>query len=93
MQDEFQKSSFGHVATGLIHHPYKPPAEFDAPQPGVYKASTVYFPTVKAMRQREWKDKSAYTYGLHGTPTTYLLEERLCSLEGCLLYTSDAADE
>lgn len=77
--------------THLIHHPYTPPADFEAPQPGVFKASTVYFPSVAAMRQREWKDKSAYTYGLHGTPTSYLLEERLCALEGglqCVLVPS-----
>jgi cystathionine beta-lyase len=46
------------------------------------------------MRHFEWKDKSAYTYGLHGTPTTYMLEERLCSLEGgrqCLLVPSGLA--
>ncbi len=82
------------ISTGLIHHAYTPPAGFDAPQPGVFKASTVYFPTVADMRQREWKDKSAYTYGLHGTPTTYLLEERLCSLEGglqCVLVPSGLA--
>ena len=24
----------------LIQHPYRPPATFDAPQPGVFKAST-----------------------------------------------------
>ncbi len=80
--------------TGLIHHPYVPPAGFDAPQPGVFKASTVYFPSVAAMRDFEWKDKSAYTYGLHGTPTTYTLEERLCALEGgqqCLLVPSGLA--
>lgn len=80
--------------TTLIHHPYVPPAGFDAPQPGVFKASTVFFPTVAAMRSREWKDKSAYTYGLHGTPTTYALEERLCTLEGglqCLLVPSGLA--
>ena len=80
--------------TDLIHHPYVPPAGFAAPQPGVFKASTVYFPTVAAMRQFEWKDKSAYTYGLHGTPTTYTLEERLCALEGgqqCLLVPSGLA--
>lgn len=80
--------------TGLIHHPYVPPTGFDAPQPGVFKASTVFFPSVAAMRSREWKDKSAYTYGLHGTPTTYALEERLCSLEGglqCLLAPSGLA--
>ena len=81
-------------ATHLIHHPYTPPAGFEAPQPGVFKASTVYFPNVAAMRLREWKDKSAYTYGLHGTPTTYLLEERLCALEGgrqCVLVPSGLA--
>jgi cystathionine beta-lyase len=80
--------------THLIHHPYTPPEGFDAPQPGVFKASTVYFPNVAAMRSREWKDKSGYTYGLHGTPTTYLLEERLCALEGglqCVLVPSGLA--
>ena len=80
--------------THLIHHPYTPPAEFAAPQPGVFKASTVYFPSVAAMRSREWKNKTAYTYGLHGTPTTYTLEERLCALEGglqCVLVPSGLA--
>ncbi|MCB8747918.1 PLP-dependent transferase [Rhodoferax sp. U2-2l] len=81
-------------STDLIHHNYVPPAGFAAPQPGVFKASTVYFPNVAAMRQFEWKDKSAYTYGLHGTPTSYTLEERLCTLEGgkqCLLVPSGLA--
>jgi cysteine-S-conjugate beta-lyase len=80
--------------TELIHHPYTPPEGFAAPQPGVFKASTVIFPNVAAMRQREWKDKTGYTYGLHGTPTTYVLEERLCTLEGglqCLLLPSGLA--
>ena len=87
-------SDFPAGPTGLIHHAYQPPEGFEAPQPGVFKASTVFFPTVAAMRQREWKDKTAYTYGLHGTPTTYLLEERLCHLEGgaqCLLVPSGLA--
>ena len=78
-------------STSLIHHPYVAPASFAAPQPGVFKASTVFFRNVAALRSTEWKDKSGYTYGLHGTPTTYQLEERLCSLEGglqCLLATS-----
>ncbi len=82
------------IATELIHHPYTPPEGFVAPQPGVFKASTVIFPSVAAMRSREWKDKTGYTYGLHGTPTTYLLEERLCTLEGgrqCVLLPSGLA--
>ncbi len=80
--------------THLIHHPYTPPNTFDSPQTGVYKASTVIFPNVAAMRTREWKDKSGYTYGLHGTPTTFILEERIATLEGglqCLLVPSGLA--
>jgi cystathionine beta-lyase len=60
-------------------------------QPGVFKASTVFFPNVHALRTQEWKDKSGYTYGLHGTPTTFTLEERIATLEGgrfCVLAPS-----
>lgn len=80
-----------HITTHLIHHSYKAPSAFAAPQPAVHKASTVIFDSVQDMRTRRWLDKSGYTYGLHGTPTTYQLEERLCSLEGgkqCLLVPS-----
>ena len=81
-------------STSLIHHPYQAPTEFEAPQVGVFKASSVFFPNVAAMRTREWMDKSAYTYGLHGTPTTFTLEERLATLEGgthCILTPSGLA--
>ncbi|MGZ5183280.1 MAG: PLP-dependent transferase, partial [Ramlibacter sp.] len=81
-------------ATDLIHHPYVPPAGFAAPQPGVFKASTVIFPNVAALRARDWRHKSGYTYGLHGTPTTFELEERIATLEGgrhCLLVPSGLA--
>ncbi|RYF14847.1 MAG: cystathionine beta-lyase [Comamonadaceae bacterium] len=80
--------------TDLIHHPYQPPAGFSAPQPGVFKASTVIFPSVAAMRARDWRHKNGYTYGLHGTPTTFLLEERIAALEGglqCILVPSGLA--
>ena len=86
--------SMNPLTTGLIHHPYTAPEGFAAPQPAVHKASTVIFPSVAAMRRTEWKDKTGYTYGLHGTPTTYLLEERLCALEGglqCVLVPSGLA--
>jgi cystathionine beta-lyase len=72
------------IATRLIHHPYQPPAGFAAPQPPVHKASTVVFANVAALRARTWKSKAGYTYGLHGTPTTFLLEERIATLEGGL---------
>lgn len=88
------KDQLPDLSTRLVHHDYSPPPGFMAPQPGVYKASTVIFPNVAAMRSREWKDKSGYTYGLHGTPTTFILEERLCTLEGglqCVLVPSGLA--
>ena len=72
------------LSTSLIHHPYLPPAGFGAVQPGVHKASTVIFANVAALRARDWKQKAGYTYGLHGTPTTFTLEERIATLEGGL---------
>ena len=72
------------LSTSLIHHPYQPPQGFAATQPGVHKASTVIFANVAAMRARNWKEKVGYTYGLHGTPTTFTLEERIATLEGGL---------
>jgi cystathionine beta-lyase len=70
------------ISTELINHPYQPPAGWAATAPGVFKASSIFFPDMAALRERRWIDKSAYTYGLKGTPTTYVLEERLATLEG-----------
>ncbi len=70
------------LSTELIHHPYRPPDGFAAVLPAVHKASTVIFPSVEALRARDWRSKAGYTYGLHGTPTTFTLEERLATLEG-----------
>ncbi|WP_334153213.1 PLP-dependent transferase [Tepidimonas sp.] len=82
------------LSTRLIHHPYRAPDGFDAAPVAVHKASTVFFPNVAALRTRRWQDKSGYTYGLHGTPTTFTLEERLATLEGarhCVLTPSGLA--
>ena len=70
--------------TTLIHHPYEAPAGFEAVSPGVHKAATVIFKDSAALRARNWKEKSGYTYGLHGTPTTFTLEARIATLEGGL---------
>lgn len=70
--------------TALIHHSYTPPDGFAAVQPPVHKASTVIFANTQALHARQWKDKTGYTYGLHGTPTTFTLEERIATLEGGL---------
>lgn len=81
MTDASKKPSRA-LDTELIHHPYQPPQDFESVAPGVFKGSSIFFPNVAALRARRWIDKSAYTYGLHGTPTTFTLEERLATLEG-----------
>ncbi len=82
------------INTELIHHAYQAPAGFDSPQSGVFKASTVIFKDTAALRARDWRRRDGYTYGLHGTPTTFMLEERIATLEGgaqCLLVPSGLA--
>ena len=82
------------LTTQLIHHPYQPPAGFQAVTVPVHRASTVIYPNVAALRQRDWKHKTGYTYGLAGTPTTFTLEARIATLEGgryCTLVPSGLA--
>ncbi len=77
--------------TSLIHHPYQAPEGFGAVQPAIHKASTVIFPNVDSMHHRNWRLGNNYSYGLHGTPTTFTLQERIATLEGglhCLLASS-----
>ncbi|MFN4116456.1 MAG: PLP-dependent transferase [Inhella sp.] len=69
-------------AADLIHHPYQPPAGFESPAVPVFKGSSVFAPNVAELRRTRWQDRDAYTYGLHGTPTTFALEQRLALLEG-----------
>ena len=69
-------------STELIHHDYRAPEGFESPVVPVHKASTVFFRDVAHLRSQRWVDKSGYTYGLHGTPTSFTLEARLATLEG-----------
>jgi cystathionine beta-lyase len=70
------------VETRLQHPAYRAPAGFAAMQPATHRASTVLFPDIAALRARDWRHKQGYTYGLHGTPTTFELEGRLAEIEG-----------
>lgn len=82
------------IQTTLVHSDYVAPAGFDAFPPATHRASTVLFANTTAMRASQWKDKTAYTYGLHGTPTTFTLEGKLAEIEGgnhCLLTPSGLA--
>lgn len=82
------------LQTALVHSDYTPPTGFSAFPTAIHHASTVLFDNVAAMRSRNWQDKNAYTYGLHGTPTSFTLEARLAAIEDgkhCLLAPSGLA--
>ena len=82
------------LQTRLVRSDYVPPSGFDAFPTPIHHASTVLFKDVASMRAGDWKRKDAYTYGLHGTPTTFTLEARLAAIEGgahCLLAPSGLA--
>lgn len=79
------------LQTTLVHTDYRAPEGFAALQTGIHYASTVVFDNVAAMRGQHWQQKNGYTYGLHGTPTTFTLEGRLAEIEDgkhCVLTSS-----
>lgn len=82
------------VQTALLHSDYTPPEGFSAYPTAIHYASTVLFKDVASMRARDWRDTNSYTYGLHGTPTSFTLEARLAEIEGgqyCALVPSGLA--
>ncbi|MBY0573691.1 MAG: cystathionine beta-lyase [Undibacterium sp.] len=82
------------INTNIIHHSYQAPTDFGGFPSAIHHASTVVFKDVANMRQRTWLSKQAYTYGLHGTPTSFTLEAQIASIEGgnhCVLTPSGLA--
>lgn len=71
-----------HPQTQLIHPDYQPIDGFQSINPPVYKASTVFFRSVKAMRAHDWRQENSYGYGLDNTPTTLTLAHQIATLEG-----------
>ncbi len=49
--------------------------------PPVYRASTIVFPSVEAMREANKNRFDVPYYGRHGTPTSFALEEAMADLE------------
>lgn len=77
--------------TQLIHAPRKAPQSIQTVQPAVYRASTIIFNNTNALFNRHWSDDYDYSYGTHGTPTTFNLADQIAQLEGgeyCLLAPS-----
>ena len=48
----------------------------------VARASTVVFPDLATMRSLDWRNDGQWRYGLHATPTSLVLAQRLAAIEG-----------
>jgi len=78
------KSKSRKIDTLLTHAGRDPASNFGVVNPPVYHASTILYPTVKSIEERQ-KTRFAPgipTYGRHGTPTTFALEEAVAAVEG-----------
>ena len=77
--------------THLIHAPRKAPQFIFSVQPPLFRASTIIFKNTDALFNRHWTDDYDYSYGTHGTPTTFTLADNIAQIEGgefCLLAPS-----
>ena len=67
----------------IITHAGRDPARFDGVvNTPVFRASTVLFPDVATYKGRNPDDYKEMRYGIHGTPTTFALEDAVAQLEG-----------
>jgi cysteine-S-conjugate beta-lyase len=70
------------IVTRLVQPDYAHQPSFKSLTNSVARASTVVFESVEHLRKRDWTDKKQFTYGLLGTPTTRLLEQKLADIDG-----------
>ncbi|AOA57257.1 PLP-dependent transferase [Acinetobacter larvae] len=68
--------------TQLLHATRLAPQYLNTIQPPLYRASTIIFSDIAALEQRHWTDPYDYSYGTHGTPTTYTLADQIAQIEG-----------
>ena len=65
----------------LISQPQPVDNAFQSLSEPITKASTIVFDSIAQLRDRDWRDKSRYSYGLQGTPVTRRLEEKLALID------------
>jgi cystathionine beta-lyase len=85
MTDDFPAAPAGAACdpqTELLHPvtPVQPGFEsFSVP---TARASTVIFPDLASMRALDWRSDAQWRYGLHATPTSVALQQRIAAIEG-----------
>lgn len=94
MSDSKKTDLSKNIQTRLVEPDDNEVSNFRSLTSAVERASTVAFPNVAALRKRDWRDETQYTYGLTGTPTTRRLARKIAMLEGgehCILLPSGLA--
>ena len=71
-----------HPQTLSIHPDDTITPGWTAVQVPVARASTVLFPDLASIRALDWRDDTQWRYGLHATPTSMALQQRLAAIEG-----------
>ncbi len=72
-----------HQDTSAVHSGRDPAGHSGAVNVPPHRASTILHPTLESLRgSRSIPPGEGVTYGVHGTPGTFALEEAVCALEG-----------
>ena len=85
MTDSFSSSDSAdrrHPQTDLLHPREQVPPGFEAFAVPTARASTVVFPDLATVRALDWRNDTQWRYGLHATPTSAALQQRLAAIEG-----------
>jgi len=75
-------SAYARRDTRIVHAGHDPAAHHGAVNPPVYHASTITFPTVADLTDKQARKLDAVYYGRMGTPTTQSLDQAVADLEG-----------
>ncbi|MBI4081824.1 MAG: cystathionine beta-lyase [Candidatus Lambdaproteobacteria bacterium] len=68
--------------TLLVHAGRDPERNHGIVNPPLYRASTILYPTLAEFANRAARKYTGFSYGIHGTPTTFALAEALAGLSG-----------
>jgi cystathionine beta-lyase len=85
MADDMQKSDKLSVRTRLVQRSRPEAGVRRVVNPPVYRASTVLYESVASLREvraRRLERERTFSYGTHGTPTVFALEDMVADLEG-----------
>ncbi|WP_153100372.1 cystathionine beta-lyase [Paraburkholderia hayleyella] len=77
-----QPPSKRRLQTRIVHAQDQLTPGFESFAVPVARASTVVFPDLATMRSLDWRNDAQWRYGLHATPTSLVLAQRLAMLEG-----------